>query len=186
MSFSVIERPVSDFDKPGTRPLLHVGTCVSSFGPLLAAFAGEALCALEFVVEASWEAAFAQLRQRWRNCRVSHEPTPVGTVLQAIARLESRPDSWRGMLRLYGTSFQHQVWRALLGIEYGRTASYRDIAAAIGAEGSWQAVGKAVGANPVSLIVPCHRVLCRNGELGGYRWGLERKRALLEAEGHAL
>ncbi len=85
-------------------------------------------------------------------------------------------------LDINGTAFQHSVWRALLDIPYGETRSYRDIAMAIGQPTAIRAVANACGANPISLIIPCHRVIRHNGELGGYRWGSERKRWLLARE----
>ena len=88
-------------------------------------------------------------------------------------------------LDLQGTPFQRSVWQALLAIAPGRTSSYGAIAAAIGAALAVRAVGGAVGRNPVSVIVPCHRVIGRDGGLTGYAGGMERKRALLALEGSA-
>ena len=85
-------------------------------------------------------------------------------------------------LDLRGTAFQMRVWRFLQGIPLGETRSYADVAQAIGAPKATRAVGTACGANRVAVLVPCHRVLRGDGGLGGYRWGLERKRALLDAE----
>lgn len=85
-------------------------------------------------------------------------------------------------LDMMGTEFQLSVWRALLTVDYGQTASYLDIANAIGNPKAVRAVGMANGANPVSLIVPCHRVIGANGSLTGYGGGLERKRHLLAME----
>jgi AraC family transcriptional regulator of adaptative response/methylated-DNA-[protein]-cysteine methyltransferase len=86
-------------------------------------------------------------------------------------------------LDLRGTEFQQQVWQALQGIPSGATASYAEIAARIERPGSVRAVAQACAANPVALVVPCHRVVRSDGVLSGYRWGVERKRALLEREG---
>ena len=82
-----------------------------------------------------------------------------------------------------GTPFQRSVWHALLGIGHGETASYRDIAARVGNPSAVRAVGAAVGRNPVSIVVPCHRVVGADGSLTGYAGGLARKTALLELEG---
>lgn len=81
-----------------------------------------------------------------------------------------------------GTAFQQQVWRALLDITHGQTRSYRDLAQAIGRPQAVRAVGAAVGRNPLSIVVPCHRVLGGDGSLTGYAGGLDRKRALLQLE----
>ena len=88
---------------------------------------------------------------------------------------------WRS-LDLEGTDFQKSVWRALLEIPFGAHRSYGQIAADLGRPDASRAVGSAVGANPVSLLVPCHRVLPATGKPGNYRWGAARKRALLDAE----
>lgn len=87
-------------------------------------------------------------------------------------------------LDLCGTDFQRAVWNELLGIEFGRTRTYGELAARLGRPGAARAVGGAAGANPVPLIVPCHRLLAGRG-LGGFSGGLQRKRVLLELEGHA-
>ena len=85
-------------------------------------------------------------------------------------------------LDIRATAFQQQVWQMLRTIPYGETRTYQQVAQALGNEGSSRAVGSACGANPVALIVPCHRVLRKDGGLGGYAWGLERKRSLLAME----
>lgn len=81
-----------------------------------------------------------------------------------------------------GTRFQHQVWQALREVPSGSTASYHTIAAAIGRPGSARAVAGACAANPLAVVVPCHRIVRSDGSLSGYRWGVERKRRLLERE----
>jgi methylated-DNA-[protein]-cysteine S-methyltransferase len=86
-------------------------------------------------------------------------------------------------LRLDGTAFQQRVWQALRGIPAGRTLCYGDIARLVGAQAAVRAVGAAIGRNPVSIIVPCHRVIGRNGTLTGYAGGLARKETLLRLEG---
>lgn len=90
---------------------------------------------------------------------------------------------FRVPLDLQGTAFQQTVWRELLGIAPGATRCYRDIAEQAGAPAAVRAVGAAVGRNPVSIIVPCHRVIGRDGSLTGYAGGLPRKTALLQLEG---
>lgn len=85
-------------------------------------------------------------------------------------------------LKIRGTAFQRSVWKVLQGIALGKTISYQDIATAIGKPKAVRAVGSAVGANPVSYLIPCHRVIRSDGSLGGYRWGLALKKLLLEEE----
>lgn len=85
-------------------------------------------------------------------------------------------------LDVRGTAFQWRVWQELRAIPYGSTRSYRDIACSLGRPSAVRAVARACATNPVSLVIPCHRVVRSDGGLGGYRWGLERKRALLDQE----
>jgi AraC family transcriptional regulator of adaptative response/methylated-DNA-[protein]-cysteine methyltransferase len=85
-------------------------------------------------------------------------------------------------LLVRGTNFQVKVWRALLQIPVGSVATYEDIATAIGSPNAVRAVGTAIGRNPVAFLIPCHRVIRTTGALGGYRWGLPRKRAMLAWE----
>ena len=89
-------------------------------------------------------------------------------------------------LDIQGTAFQARVWRALQKIPLGKTASYNEIAAALGQPKAVRAVAQACAVNKLALIVPCHRVIRSDGDLGGYRWGLERKRELLARERAAV
>lgn len=101
------------------------------------------------------------------------------SVVRCITAPGERPDL---PLDIRGTAFQAQVWRALRQIPLGETATYGEIAAALGRPAAVRAVGRACGANPLALLVPCHRVVRKDGDLGGYRWGIERKLALLGRE----
>ena len=87
----------------------------------------------------------------------------------------------RIVAKLKGTMFQQRVWQALLNVPYGETVNYGEIARMVGCK-SAQAVGQAIGANPIALIIPCHRVIAANGKLGGYAYGVEKKKRLLELE----
>ena len=89
-------------------------------------------------------------------------------------------------LMLVGTSFQHQVWRQLLTIPFGVVKFYKDIAISLGDPNKSRAVGSAIGANPISWFVPCHRVLPKSGGIGNYHWGSEIKEKLLKDEGYAF
>jgi methylated-DNA-[protein]-cysteine S-methyltransferase len=111
-------------------------------------------------------------------------------LMQAAAQLNEYFNGTRQefdlTLDLHGTEFQCNVWRALLKIDLGATQSYGDIARAVNSPQGVRAVGAAVGKNPLSVIVPCHRVMGSDGSLTGYAGGLDRKRALLKLEGVAL
>ena len=114
--------------------------------------------------------------------QVDDDPVLARTAAQLQAYFDGAIESFDLPLDLQGSAFQRAVWAALLAIEAGSTRSYADIARAIGAPRSVRAVGSAVGRNPVSVIVPCHRVVGSGGALTGYAGGLERKRALLALE----
>lgn len=96
--------------------------------------------------------------------------------------LEGNRQEFESKVDLYGTSFQQQVWKALQHIPYGQTVTYSDIAEFIGKPRAVRAVGAAIGANPIFIIVPCHRVIGKNGTLTGFRGGLDMKRRLLWLE----
>jgi AraC family transcriptional regulator of adaptative response/methylated-DNA-[protein]-cysteine methyltransferase len=105
------------------------------------------------------------------------------TIAAVIAFVE-RPSSGLDLpLDVRGTAFQHRVWQALRGIPSGTTVSYAELARRIGAPRSTRAVAQACSANAIAVAIPCHRVVRTDGGLSGYRWGIERKRALLEREG---
>jgi AraC family transcriptional regulator of adaptative response/methylated-DNA-[protein]-cysteine methyltransferase len=104
------------------------------------------------------------------------------TVAQVVGSVESPHTASRLPLDLRGTAFQRRVWRALRGIPPGATASYTEIAKRIGAPKAVRAVAGACAANPVAVLIPCHRVVRAGGQLSGYRWGVARKGKLLERE----
>lgn len=130
----------------------------------------------------------------------AHHPGPLEVPALASQRFlvqagEALAAYWRGdggaafgtlPLDLLGTPFQRAVWQALRGIAAGRTATYAEVALRAGAPAAVRAAGAAIGRNPVSVIVPCHRVIGTDGRLTGYAGGLERKRALLALEGVAV
>lgn len=115
-----------------------------------------------------------------------HDPHPL--AIEAVRQLEAYFDGrlyrFDLPLDLHGSPFQLRVWNALLAVPYGETRSYRDIAASIGAPSAVRAVGAANGANPVAIVVPCHRIIGSGGKLTGYGGGLPLKKRLLELEAH--
>ena len=146
-------------------------------GPMLVAATDKGICRLTFDED---EGA---LRRRFPNASVEEGGEKmaalVGQVLAAVERPLAMPDL---PLDVAGTAFQERVWAELKKIPPGETRSYAQIAAAVGQPGAVRAVGTANGANPVAVLVPCHRVVRSDGSLGGYAGGLDRKRRLLEAE----
>jgi O-6-methylguanine DNA methyltransferase len=126
---------------------------------------------------AGWIARFAPEARR----EVAFAPHRDATR-QLLEYLDGKRTAFELPLDLRGTPFQRAVWQALLDIPYGQTRSYGDVASALGQPGAMRAVGSANGANPVPLIVPCHRVIAAGGKLGGYGGGLDLKRRLLAME----
>jgi len=152
----------------------------SPLGRLLIAATTKGLCALRFGEDG---ALVQELHAELPHAMLLHDPPAVAPYIQAVldylAGHETRLDL---PLDVQATAFQQRVWAALRQIPYGQTRSYREVAQMIGAPGAVRAVAQACATNPVALVVPCHRVLRSNGALSGYRWGVERKRALLERE----
>ena len=147
------------------------------FGPALAMATDRGLCGLAFAAEIGREAAMADLRGRWPRARYVEAPERLAPWIAAAfgAGGEAR-------LHLIGAPFQIKVWEALLQVPSGHVTTYSDIAVAVGHPKAMRAVGTAVGRNPVSWLIPCHRALRKAGGLGGYHWGLGVKRAMLAWE----
>jgi O-6-methylguanine DNA methyltransferase len=125
----------------------------------------------------------AELARAFSTASVQREEAGLNTWMGAIANhLNGRQPRLDLPLDVQATAFQWRVWQELRAIPYGSTRSYRDIAGALGQPNAIRAVARACAANPVSLIIPCHRVVRADGGLGGYRWGLQRKQALLAQE----
>ncbi|AGT07732.1 methylated-DNA--[protein]-cysteine S-methyltransferase [Paracoccus aminophilus] len=161
--------------------LLCIGRFETPIGPVIAIGGEGTLWALGMIGEMSEDEVRADLRARWPRARYVEAPEALQA---AITALISGGGEIR--VRLVGTEFQMKVWRALLDIHFGELASYGDIADMIGQPGAVRAVGTAVGQNPVSWAVPCHRVTLRGGKIGNYHWGESIKRILLAREGAVL
>jgi AraC family transcriptional regulator of adaptative response/methylated-DNA-[protein]-cysteine methyltransferase len=162
---------------------MSYGFSDTPFGTALLASTSRGLSHLAFVDPGAEAAASAELSGRWPAAQWRHDDAAATALARRIwsdanaatgatARLPLR-------LTVRGTNFQVRVWRALLELGAAGPTTYTAVARAAGIPGGARAVGNAVGANPVAWLIPCHNVLCRDGALGGYRWGTERKRAML-------
>ncbi|MEM7481656.1 MAG: methylated-DNA--[protein]-cysteine S-methyltransferase [Acidobacteriota bacterium] len=150
----------------------------SPFGEVLVAATERGICRLAFTDAETVDEVAAQLERRWSRSTLRRDDAAVRPWAErALARNERTP------LLVQGTNFQIQVWRALLRVPAGSLISYGRLAETAGSPGGSRAVGSAVGANPVAMLIPCHRVLRADGSPGGYRWGGVRKRALVACEG---
>ncbi|NIA68106.1 methylated-DNA--[protein]-cysteine S-methyltransferase [Pelagibius litoralis] len=154
----------------------------SPLGRLLVAATAKGLC---FLSLGSDDAALvAQLEQEFPKAeRITRDRHSIAqSVAVVIAFLEGETPNADLPLDVQATAFQRRVWQELIAIPCGETRSYSEIAESLGVSKGQRAVGRACATNPVSLVIPCHRALRENGELGGYRWGLDRKAVLLTSE----
>jgi AraC family transcriptional regulator of adaptative response/methylated-DNA-[protein]-cysteine methyltransferase len=153
------------------------------FGEALIALTERGICALSFTDEGSGRAAaLAFVSRECRGARLVEDSEGTRASMAAIFSGEHRPGVSMGV-DVKGTSFQLEVWEALRSVPRGSMTTYEDIAHRIGRPQAARAVGSAISRNPVAFLIPCHRVIRKSGGLGGYRWGLERKRRILAWEG---
>ncbi|MEJ1157013.1 bifunctional helix-turn-helix domain-containing protein/methylated-DNA--[protein]-cysteine S-methyltransferase [Prosthecomicrobium sp. N25] len=163
----------------GRGLVMRTGFHPSPFGTALAVVTEHGLAGLGFAEEGGEAAALADMTRRWPEADfVANQEATAPFVRRVFDPAEWQADRPLNVV-LIGSDFEIRVWRKLLKIPMGRATTYSDIAAGIGSPKASRAVGAAVGRNPISFVVPCHRVLGRGGDLCGYHWGLTRKRAIL-------
>jgi AraC family transcriptional regulator, regulatory protein of adaptative response / methylated-DNA-[protein]-cysteine methyltransferase len=158
---------------------IYYGFHPSPFGFALVMVTERGLCGLAFADKGGEKTALDDMRGRWPNARYTEDS--ARTVVHAQRIFDSQLWKPNTPLRvvLIGTDFEIRVWETLLSIPMGKASTYSDIAKKLGNPKASRAVGAAVGKNPVSFVVPCHRVIGKSGKLTGYHWGLTRKRAML-------
>ncbi|MBM9593628.1 methylated-DNA--[protein]-cysteine S-methyltransferase [Roseitranquillus sediminis] len=166
-----------DVRRGGAGLTIRTGSFEGPFGPMLAMGTERGLCALAFTEETGEPAAYDDLRARWPAA--AYVPDAGALAPWVEAALAQRGEA---RLHLIGSPFNLKVWQALLAIPSGHVTTYAEVARAIGSPRAVRAVGTAIGRNPVSWLIPCHRALRKSGGLGGYHWGLPVKRALLAHE----
>ncbi len=171
----------SEFQKGGKGKLIRYGIVQSYLGWVLVAVSDRGVCRIDF--DDSPEILKARLDENFPNAElISDDPTISSIISQTVAFLETPELEYALPLDIQGTAFQQQVWQALRDIRPGTTVSYGDIAKQIGNPKAGRAVAQACGSNSIAVAIPCHRVVRKNGELGGYRWGIKRKEMILERE----
>jgi len=159
---------------------IRYGVHATPFGDCLLASTERGICDLIFLEPDRPEGALATLQQRWKMANLRQDDQQTRPIIRRIfSRLAGGEAGIPLNLFLRGTNFQIKVWEALLLIPAGVVVSYEDIAAHLGMPGASRAVGNAVSRNPIPVIIPCHRVIRKAGEFGGYRYGAARKKALL-------
>jgi AraC family transcriptional regulator, regulatory protein of adaptative response / methylated-DNA-[protein]-cysteine methyltransferase len=163
----------------GAGLTMSYGFHPSPFGTALAMATQRGLAGLAFADPGEEQAALADMKSRWPKANVVEDRAGTAPLVRRIFDT----GLWRAerplRVVLIGTDFEVRVWETLLRIPMGRAMTYSDVAAKIGATKAARAVGAAVGKNPLSFVVPCHRVLGKSGDITGYHWGLTRKRAML-------
>jgi AraC family transcriptional regulator of adaptative response/methylated-DNA-[protein]-cysteine methyltransferase len=167
-----------EYKQRGSGLTIRYGFHPSPFGECLLAVTERGICGLMFVDPGVHRVMLADLEHRWPRARLIQDQVSTWPY---IHRIFSAPEPATTPLPLFlsGTNFQLQVWQALLQIPAGQAISYESVAEAVGHPGAARAAGSAIGDNPIAVLIPCHRVLRKTGELGGYRYGLARKKALL-------
>src|SRR5262249_30946490 len=163
----------------GAEIRLAIGQC--SLGAILVAATARGVCAI--LLGDDPEALAHDLERRFPRAQLVGADAGFEQLVAQVVGLVEQPQVGSELpLDIRGTAFQQRVWKALRRIPAGKTASYRDLARRIAARRSVRAVAQACAANALAVAIPCHRVVRTDGDLSGYRWGVERKRALLERE----
>jgi len=174
-----------EFKQGGTDLVVRWGVHPTPFGECILGVTDRGLCALEFLTERSSQEIRDELSRRWPGAELQEAGDETAPYLERLFPEPGAVPRGPFTLLIKGTNFQLQVWQALLQIPPGYLTSYGAIAKHLGRPGASRAVGQAVGWNPISYLIPCHRVIQSAAGLGGYRWGLPRKQAMLAWEASA-
>lgn len=166
-----------DYAKRGAGLTIRYGWFDTPFGEAIVMGTERGICGMGFAEELGREDAFEDMRRRWPEAAFEEGAEALRPWADAAIRQEGE-----SALHLIGAPFQIKVWEALMRVPSGHVTTYSEIASAIGHPKAVRAVGTAVGQNPISWLIPCHRALRKSGALGGYHWGLPVKRALLAWE----
>ncbi|MFM5733499.1 bifunctional transcriptional activator/DNA repair enzyme AdaA [Aeromonas hydrophila] len=166
-----------EYKQRGAGLIIEHGVHDTPFGQAFVALTPRGICNFSFLDDQAPQTPLAALAQSWPEAELREAPSRTQGVIHTMfdsSKKADRPIS----LHVSGTNFQISVWRALLQIPPAKVVSYAQVASAVGNPKAARAVGLAVGANPVALMIPCHRVIQQNGKLGGYHWGETRKQAI--------
>lgn len=166
-----------EYKQRGAGLVIDHGVHDTPFGQAFVALTPRGVCNFSFLDEQDPQTPLAALAQSWPEAELREAPSRTRGIIHTMfdgSKKADRPIS----LHVSGTNFQISVWRALLQIPPAKVVSYAQVASAVGNPKAARAVGLAVGANPVALMIPCHRVIQQNGKLGGYHWGETRKQAI--------
>ncbi|MEJ2689880.1 MAG: methylated-DNA--[protein]-cysteine S-methyltransferase [Deltaproteobacteria bacterium] len=173
-----------EYKKFGKGLEILYGYHPTPFGLCLLAITHRGICALRFISPHEQKLALKQLQGEWPEAVFVEKPSATLPIIEKIFSQSAR--NYPFHLTLKGTNFQVQVWRALLAIPAGAIASYQEIAGFLGRPEATRAVASAIAKNPISYLIPCHRVIRKSGEIHNYRWGRSRKKAMLAWEAAML
>ena len=177
-----------EFQKRGLGVGVRYGFFPSPLGELMIAITDRGVCWLGFRVDESREQSTERLKKQFPLAQFTIDQEATAPAMQQIMKIWNGQGDQKKKLKLdlVGTNFQIQVWQAMLKIPMGVTISYKTLADALGKPSASRAVGGAVGANPISLLIPCHRVIQQSGIIENYGWGSPRKKAILGVEVAAM
>ena len=172
-----------EYKSMGKGLVIEYGKHETPFGDCLLAMTDRGVCGLTFLYSNTCNNALANLQSRWQHAEFRNNRERTGCVAEKIFR-ETIPGEGSDKLSLFlkGTNFQVQVWKALLQIPEGTAICYSALAKLMCCPKAVRAVSKAVGQNPLGYLIPCHRVIRKVGNIGAYRWGPARKKAILTEE----
>ena len=164
-----------EYKSRGKQVHIEYGVHDTPLGPMFVAVTQRGVCRAEFMDFNSMDELLDNLHNAWPHSSIRESLPSTRHAIDAFFSSDTASKHGPLSLHVAGTNFQIAVWRALLKIPTGAVASYADVAKSLGAPRSARAVGNAIGANPVALLIPCHRVIQQSGALGGYRWGPSKK-----------
>lgn len=173
------EMSSDEYGNRGSGLHIHYDFAFTPFGEMLLATTAKGICFAAFVDDRA--VALCVLKEMFPLARYTQDTDTNQQDALTVFKQENKP-SKEIKLHLKGSDFQWKVWNALLKIPQGKLTTYGAIAAEIGNPKAFRAVGTAVGFNPIAYFIPCHRVICTTGKLGGYRWGVVRKTAIIAWE----
>jgi AraC family transcriptional regulator, regulatory protein of adaptative response / methylated-DNA-[protein]-cysteine methyltransferase len=171
----------AEYKQQGEGLQIFFGIHQTPFGYAFIAITARGICQFVFIDKKTKYQLVQDLIQTWPLAECIEDTKQTTAIVEQLFSL--KPSNKKPLsLWVKGTNFQINVWRALLTIPEGELQSYKNIAQQIGKPKATRAVGTAIGVNPVAFLIPCHRVIRQSGELGGYRWGLTRKEAMIVRE----
>jgi AraC family transcriptional regulator of adaptative response/methylated-DNA-[protein]-cysteine methyltransferase len=167
-----------EYKDKGNGILIEYGFHNTPFGECIVGVTGRGICHLSFLQQENRSVAIEELESAWGKAQVRENSRSTELMAQAI--FHRKPGSQEKLSVLVkGTNFQVKVWNALLEVPYGTVSTYQSLARHIEEPNALQAVGSAIGANPIAYLIPCHRIIKKNLIIGEYHWGTERKKAML-------